>query len=366
VNRIAIRVPNWLGDSVMARPFVAALAATHGIRNLVAVAHPRVADLWLAWPELEVLTLPADAGRFRGGLKTVRELRRRGPFQCGYLMTASLSSALLFAAGGVRERVGFAGGGRSWLLADPVPRVPKVGVQHYSSEFFNLIHRVVEPDYAAPPDYAWPAAATVSVRERITGNGLQSHSYIVAAVGTAGAAKRYPVASWHQALAQVSARRPVVLVGTESERPLAAEAMPDSAGLVLNWCGQTSLPELAVLLGRAAGFVGCDSGAAHLAASSGCPTVALFGPGDEVETCPMGGSVRVLREPLWCAPCRSRRCYREDHPSECMTLLAPAVVARAILDLAESGSGVPDPPKECGTVDPRRRYRTGGIQHGGE
>ena len=206
MSRVVVRVPNWLGDSVMARPFVAALAQQHGVGQLLVVAHPRLADLWRAWPELEVLALETDGGRLRSLRRAVREIRRRGPFERGYLMTASLSSALMFAVAGVRERIGFAGDGRSWLLADPVPRVPQAGVMHYSSEYFNLIHRRVEPDYAAPPPYAWPAAAEQSVTQRLAASGLKPGTYVVAAVGTAGIAKRYPPDNWRRVPASRSQR----------------------------------------------------------------------------------------------------------------------------------------------------------------
>jgi ADP-heptose:LPS heptosyltransferase len=71
---------------------------------------------------------------------------------------------------------------------------------------------------------------------------------------------------------------PAVLAGPgEAER---AMAVPLLAALprAIDLAGRLSLPEAAACLGRAALFVGNDSGLMHLAAATGIPTLGLFGP----------------------------------------------------------------------------------------
>jgi len=59
------------------------------------------------------------------------------------------------------------------------------------------------------------------------------------------------------------------------------------------------LEVLAGLLAGAEGFVGNDSGPAHLAAAVGAPTVALFGPTRPEQFAPLGRAVRTVRaEPI--------------------------------------------------------------------
>ena len=55
-----------------------------------------------------------------------------------------------------------------------------------------------------------------------------------------------------------------------------------------------------MLAGASAGarvFVGNDSGPTHLAAATGAPTVALFGPTDPRRFAPRGPAVTVLARP---------------------------------------------------------------------
>ncbi len=79
-----------------------------------------------------------------------------------------------------------------------------------------------------------------------------------------------------------------VLAGPgEAERAMAApvlRALPGAIDLV----GCLSLPEAAACLGRAALFVGNDSGLMHLSASTGTPTLGLFGPTNATEYGPAG------------------------------------------------------------------------------
>ena len=52
---------------------------------------------------------------------------------------------------------------------------------------------------------------------------------------------------------------------------------------------------LAAILAQAGVYVGNDSGVTHLAAATGAPTLALFGPTDPAVWAPIGERVRVLR-----------------------------------------------------------------------
>jgi ADP-heptose:LPS heptosyltransferase len=61
--------------------------------------------------------------------------------------------------------------------------------------------------------------------------------------------------------------------------------------------GKVDLLTAFACLKRARLFIGNDSGAMHLAAVSGCPTIGLFGPSDERLYAPWGEHTRVVRGP---------------------------------------------------------------------
>ena len=77
-----------------------------------------------------------------------------------------------------------------------------------------------------------------------------------------------------------------------------ARSLKDSAGRrFIDLAGKVDLLTAFACLKRARLFIGNDSGAMHLAAAAGVPTIALFGPSDERLYAPWGPDTRVVRGP---------------------------------------------------------------------
>ncbi len=111
---------------------------------------------------------------------------------------------------------------------------------------------------------------------------------------------------------------------------------------------QCRWPETVALLNGARLYVGPDTSVTHLAAATGCPTVALFGPMDPRVwgPWPVGGlaeswqasgtiqhhgNVWIVQNPLPCLPCTFEGCERHiDSRSVCLDELAPERVLRAV------------------------------------
>jgi heptosyltransferase-3 len=112
--------------------------------------------------------------------------------------------------------------------------------------------------------------------------------------------------------------------------------------------GKLDWPQLAALIGGAAVYVGPDTSMTHLAAATGCPTVALYGPASPrvIGPWPIGGLERpwapagtiqhrgnawVVQNPLPCLPCEGLGC--EGHylsHSQCLDELSARQVLVAV------------------------------------
>lgn len=122
-------------------------------------------------------------------------------------------------------------------------------------------------------------------------------AFIALHPGSGSPTKNWPVENWAKLIPQLPL--PVVLVGGEADGPALDALAPLAAGVVRD----KPLPELAAFLGRAALFLGHDSGITHLAAAAGAPVVAIFGPTDPAVWAPPGEGTTVLRGgPGWKAP----------------------------------------------------------------
>ncbi|MBV2235648.1 MAG: glycosyltransferase family 9 protein [Sterolibacterium sp.] len=132
----------------------------------------------------------------------------------------------------------------------------------------------------------------------------------------------------------------------------------DDAHGVLNLAGELSLGETAELIRSAALFVGPDTVASHIAAATGTPTLALFGPSNPVKWGPWPkdwpqlaspwqrqgsarqGNVYLLQgeDARGCVPCLQEGCDRHvDSSSDCLLNLSAQRVIAAASELLRHG-----------------------------
>lgn len=259
-------------------------------RHTVLWAHPRVAGLFgFFFPDTRVITVG-------------NRIARNG-FERLLLMTSSFRSALLALRTGIRERTGFSGGIRDFMLTRVVPP-PSSRLSHHSLDYEALAASVG----CLPTRVKTPVAA-------------RGNHVAVFAGARYGGAKRWPGFGETASLLAMEA----VFYGTEGERP----ALEDMAGA----CGGRvrtglSIPELARELMGAKACMGNDSGGVHLAAALGVPTVAVFCSTSPSWTGPRGERVRCLVSGAPCSPCFNRSCRLKTNA--CLDDILPAAVAEAV------------------------------------
>jgi heptosyltransferase-3 len=148
----------------------------------------------------------------------------------------------------------------------------------------------------------------------------------------------------------------------EAERAYADEVIAAAGVPVVNFVGELSLGETADVIREAKLFVGPDTGATHVAAACGTPTLALFGPSDPVRWGPWPqhwpaskmpwplrgsgrrGNVYLLQGDGDCVPCRHEGCERHtDSTSDCLTTLPAWRVVSAAAELL----GIPAPHRDA-------------------
>ena len=106
---------------------------------------------------------------------------------------------------------------------------------------------------------------------------------------------------------------------------------------IVNLAGKTSLRELSMILKHSRFTVTVDSGPMHIAAASGCSTLALFGPTSPRRTGPYGDNHIVLRRDLECSPCFKRVCPKSVQ-GECMEGITVEELLQGALSLNRQSS----------------------------
>lgn len=128
-----------------------------------------------------------------------------------------------------------------------------------------------------------------------------------------------------------------------------ARVLAHVAPLVVDLSARLSLATVAALLRRARVYVGPDTAVTHIAAASGIPVVALFGPTNPVKWGPWpvgctaatspwqmrgsqrSGNVTLLQGAGDCVPCREEGCERHvASSSDCLTGMSAGTVIAAV------------------------------------
>ena len=323
VRGILVRMPNWLGDALMATPFLDALHRRFPHAPIHLILPPSLQGLPLT-PRGQIFLQPSDPKQRRRLIRSLRAL------QCShfFVLPPSFSSAWQAFRVGTPYRIGYRGDGRRFLLRPALipPHPPRS--QHLSRTYLELL----QPWLQAPlPQHPPP------LQLRLTPAWIAKHwpadlprrPYTVLAPGAKyGPAKNWP-AEHYVALARSlaarhpTARQPLCVVGLASERAL-GEAIVQAAAGSINLCGRTSLEGLIALLAEARLLISNDSGTMHLAAALQPPQIALFGSTNPQWTGPNQPNARVINLHLDCAPCYARRCPLGH--TACLTQITPARV----------------------------------------
>ena len=334
IHRVVVRAPGWLGDAILSLPAAAAIRRHFASAHLTIAAPASVAAIFrerTAVAPDEVVELPDSTRRAVAALKA-------GRYDAGILFPNSFRSAWQFRRAGIDARWGYATSGRGFLLTRRSGRLRRPGKQHLIEYYRQLVRGLDipcadedEPSVAPSDASAARAHALLAEKE------IPSSAPIVGfAPGAAyGQAKQWPPERMAQVIARLVAEAGVacVVVGAEHDRD-AARAIeswlrahaPAARDRVIDLVGRTSLGTLVGVAARSAVFVSNDSGAMHVAAATGRPVVAIFGPTDERVTRPIGGH-DVITQPVFCRPCQLRDCPI-DH--RCMKRITVDAVVAAV------------------------------------
>ena len=302
-QRIVVRMPNWLGDAVMALPAVVAVRGAYPEASLVIAAPPSIAPMY-----------EEDTGVGQQALIAVEKSTeaaslREGKFDTLILLPNSFHSAWIGRRAGIPHRWGYRSSVRGALLTRAVPRPRRV---HQSTYYSELMRGLGVPVNEAIPRVR-PLRKTQERAALLLEAGRNQNGPIVGfAPGAAyGHAKRWPPERVAHVITRLVRERQAqcVLVGAEGDRESGRaieSALPPDVP-VTNLIGRTDLRLLIGVLARCDAFVSNDSGAMHLAAATGVGVTAIFGPTNEKETAPLGDH-DVLQHQVFCRPCMLREC----------------------------------------------------------
>lgn len=325
--KILVRLPNWLGDMVMAVGFIRQLELFFPGGEVSVIAKKGIDQLLPFFPPMkhQFIFSKEEYGGLKGLWKFGRTIRQREKFDLFFCLPDSLSSALMGYATGAGKRVGYKKELRQLFLT-----------HSYSKP--SGLHRV-EEYVALLEKFTGRKAAPAGV---FLDHNFEQQDYVVANINSEASSRRLTAAKAVELLASLraSVSQKIVLVGAPKEKEFVEEVMgqlPDKSNIE-SAAGRTSLAQLAALLASAKLMFSTDSGPAHLANALGTDTVVLFGAGNENNTAPYNADLRTVIRlgQLSCEPCTRNVCVRYGLP-QCLERLDTAAIISTIKQKLQNG-----------------------------
>lgn len=335
--KLAVFMPNWIGDAVMATPALRAVRRQFPRAHIVGVLKPYVAGVLEGGDLVDEMLFSGDGTWGQGVFATAWKLRKRG-IDLAILFPNSFRTALVARLGGCRRRIGYARYGRSFLLTDALEPVRGEHGRPTPSPVLDAYNLLAERAGCEQPGTRMELCTTPAdedAAERVwQKTGLrQCREVICFNSGAAfGAAKYWPLehfAELARALLQQRDRGILVLCGP-SEREQCRELVtavndPRMHGLADE---PLSIGLTKACVKRCDLLVTTDSGPRHFAAAFGRPVVTLFGPTHIEWTETYFPRAIHLQKKLDCGPCQQRVCPLRHH--RCMKELLPDEVLIAV------------------------------------
>jgi heptosyltransferase-2 len=311
---IIVRMPNWLGDLVMATPVLKDLRVHWPKTKITAMCQGAVGDVLQEDPNLdEILKFKRPSGWIhRSEHGDILQPLRQGHYDLGILLTNSFSSAWWFWRGHVQNRVGYASHLRSFLLDYAIPFPPEKNAQHLVQTYKMLLEPLGIPLSTTSPQLYVTEQEKFKVKERLAKLEVESNDILVGInPGAAYGSAKCWLPDRFKKVTQMLLDNPKIKIlyfGDKSGSPLVEEicaGFPNDR--VINLSAKTTLRELVAYIQACDLFLTNDSGPMHIASALGVPLLALFGSTSDVATSPYKGGI-VIHKHVACSPCYRREC----------------------------------------------------------
>jgi len=337
--KIAVFLPNWLGDVAMATPTLRAIRGHFGpAARIIGVMRPYLAEVLggTDWLDEQWFFSPRAKDRALRGTALVRRMRGER-FDWAVLLTNSWRTALLAWLGGARRRVGYARDGRRSLLSHPIE--PERDGRRIAPAPVVDTYLAIARAMGCPPQSPRLELTTTAEDERSADEiwkrlGLRTDGQVITfnGGGAFGAAKQWPMEHFARLARQIAQRmdHDVLVMCGPKERDAARAIVAESGhSRVFSMADQPmGLGTAKACIGRGRLMVSTDSGPKHVAAALGKPVVGLYGPIPPVwSENPTQRAERLVLD-LDCIGCRQRVCPKKHH--RCMRELSVDMVFAAV------------------------------------
>ncbi|PAF41329.1 lipopolysaccharide heptosyltransferase II [Helicobacter sp. 11S03491-1] len=323
--KILLRLPNWIGDAVMATPTLELLKQKFPQASFTIIGTPAVCELFSRDKCITSAFIDQTKKNKNRILATYQFAKMIGKHDIGITFTNNIFSALLLFWSQTPIRIGYSKNLRSLFLTCKL--IP-----------LKQIHQVLLYACLLEPVLKLGKSEIIKQTPKLHLIASNNHYHKIKTKiginpgGAFGSAKRWLKEYFAETILYfIQKDYEIVLFGNQSDIDSAKDIITTIEKLSLNkqllqnitnLTGLTTIPTLIDTISKLDLFITNDSGPMHIATALQIPLIAIFGPTNDQETSPWCHSQAViLNKKLACSPCKKRVCPLVHH--NCMKLITP-------------------------------------------
>jgi heptosyltransferase-2 len=348
-QRVAVFLPTWVGDVVMATPALCALREQWSGARIAYVGRPAALDTLSGTDAADEMLADGSShkARLRGLMGLCLRLRKFGA-DLAVLLPNSFRTALAARLGGAERVAGYNRDGRRILLSEHLDPPRDAGGRYMpvpALDYYNALVRSL-----GVPCESRRLSLPVRAEDEAEADGLlqqagvdRTRPIVMLNPGASFGTSKMWDPRRYAALADMLAERrgaQIIVNAAPGERQVArwvVECMRQPPAINLGEY-RNRLGLVKSLLRRCRLLVTNDTGARHLAAAAGIGVVTVFGSTDPEWSRIDYDRERIVRVAAECSPCQRKLCPQAPGPKyhQCMTAIVPEAVFAAAEELLDS------------------------------
>lgn len=335
-----------LGDVVLTTSAIAVLKKAYPKARITMLVKPVVRQAVENNPlidEVMVFQYKAKENSVGKMVEMIRTIKRHH-FDLSISFDRKLRPALLCWLAGIPSRVGpdkvfdDKPSWVTWLYTDVISIKHDLNATLQAETYQTIVRK-----FTGITDYAEPVFARITPQAEKKAKTLleklpQGKKRIALCVKGTFALKTWPKEYFAQVVDKLAAQYQAsfFIVGAPADRGYADEVIAAIRYPVLNFCGETDLIDLAALLTNVDLFITVDTGATHIAATTGINMITIYGCTSPDRWRPINKNAYVLTSKESCCPCTVRECECPSYPRpDCLWHVLPDMIVTKCIDLLD-------------------------------
>lgn len=289
MTRILVIAPQFVGDSILAIPFLRELKKHVGRVEIDVVSKNAGCLIFKNCPYVSKVY---DFKKLN-----IHEMRKN-KYTKAYVLKRSLSAAILAFRLGIKDTIGFDGQFRNFILKKLV-KYNKNEPKHELEHFMDVLREDYIEINSAKLEYYTRTEDVESVK-----NYFDEKKKVLIVACSSTPVKNWATNKFAKVLDFLNENGyEAYFAGLEKEKEYCDEIIDFSRlKYAKNLCGKLTFDEISALISQMNLVFGVDSGFCHIASAFGKKVVTLFGPTSVVQWKPVGSVVITAQKA--CSPCQ--------------------------------------------------------------